>query len=70
MVGDSNRLAKVAGMAVAEQPGKIHNPLFIYGKSGLGKTHLMHAIGNYIVANSKKKVLYTTSDFPIILIII
>ncbi len=63
VVGDSNRLAKVAGMAVAEQPGKIHNPLFIYGKSGLGKTHLMHAIGNYIVANSKKKVLYTTSDW-------
>ncbi len=62
IVGDSNRLAKVAGMAVAEQPGKIHNPLFIYGKSGLGKTHLMHAIGNYIVATSNKKVLYTTSE--------
>ena len=62
VVGDSNRLAKVAGMAVAEQPGKIHNPLFIYGKSGLGKTHLMHAIGNYIVDHSNKKVLYTTSD--------
>jgi len=62
VVGETNRLAKVAGMAVAEQPGKIHNPLFIYGKSGLGKTHLMHAIGNYIVENSNKKVLYTTSD--------
>ena len=62
MVGDSNRLAKTAGMIVAEQPGKVHNPLFIYGKSGLGKTHLMHAIGNYIVANSKKKVLYTTCE--------
>lgn len=61
VVGETNRLAKVAGMAVAEQPGKIHNPLFIYGKSGLGKTHLMHAIGNYIVEHSKKKVLYTTS---------
>ena len=62
VVGDSNRLAKVAGMAVAEQPGKIHNPLFIYGKSGLGKTHLMHAIGNFITEHSNKKVLYTTSD--------
>lgn len=62
IVGDTNRLAKVAGMAVAEQPGKIHNPLFIYGKSGLGKTHLMHAIGNFIKENSNKKVLYTTSD--------
>jgi len=62
IVGDSNRLAKTAGMIVAEQPGKVHNPLFIYGKSGLGKTHLMHAIGNYIVNNSKKRVLYTTSE--------
>ena len=62
VVGETNRLAKVAGMAVAEQPGKIHNPLFIYGKSGLGKTHLMHAIGNYVAENSNKKVLYTTSD--------
>lgn len=62
IVGDTNRLAKVAGMAVAEQPGKIHNPLFIYGKSGLGKTHLMHAIGNFITKHSNKKVLYTTSD--------
>ena len=62
IVGESNRLAKIAGMIVAEQPGKVHNPLFIYGKSGLGKTHLMHAIGNFIVKNSKKKVLYTTSE--------
>ncbi len=62
IVGDTNRLAKVAGMAVAEQPGRIHNPLFIYGKSGLGKTHLMHAIGNFITEHSSKKVLYTTSD--------
>ena len=62
IVGDTNRLAKVAGMAVAEQPGKIHNPLFIYGKSGLGKTHLMHAIGNFITEHTNKKVLYTTSD--------
>ena len=62
IVGDSNRLAKVAGMAVAEQPGKVHNPLFIYGKSGLGKTHLMHAIGNFIEKNTNQKVLYTTSE--------
>lgn len=62
IVGNSNKLAKVACMAVAEQPGKIHNPLFIYGKSGLGKTHLMHAVGNFIANNSNKKVLYTTSD--------
>ncbi len=62
IVGDTNRFAKVAGMAVAEQPGKIHNPLFIYGKSGLGKTHLMHAIGNFITEHTNKKVLYTTSD--------
>ena len=62
VVGASNRLAYVSAMAVAQNPGKIHNPLFIYGKSGIGKTHLMHAIGNYITKNSKKKVLYTTSD--------
>ena len=49
-------------MAVAEAPGKIYNPLFIYGKSGIGKTHLMHAIGNFIEENTDKKVLYTTSD--------
>lgn len=62
VVGDTNRLAKVAAMAVAEAPGRIHNPLFIYGKSGLGKTHLMHAIGNYITENSNRKVLYCTCD--------
>lgn len=62
VVGDTNRFAKTAAMAVAESPGKIYNPLFIYGKSGLGKTHLMHAIGNHIVENSNLKVLYTTSD--------
>ena len=49
-------------MSVAENPGKIYNPLFIYGNSGLGKTHLMHAMGNYIVQNSNKRVLYVTSD--------
>ena len=62
IVGDTNRFAKTAAIAVTEQPGKIYNPLFIYGKSGLGKTHLMHAIGNQIMKTSNKKVLYTTSD--------
>lgn len=62
VVGDTNRLAKVAAMAVAEAPGRIHNPLFIYGKSGLGKTHLMHAIGNFITKNSNRRVLYCTCD--------
>lgn len=62
VVGDSNRLAVVSAHAVAENPGTIHNPLFLYGKSGIGKTHLMHAIGNYIVNNSNKKVLYITSN--------
>ena len=62
VVGSTNKLAFIAAMAVAEAPGTIHNPLFIYGKSGLGKTHLMHAIGNFIMKNSNKKVLYVTSD--------
>ena len=62
VVGNSNKFAQMAALAVAENPGSIYNPLFIYGNSGLGKTHLMHAIGNYIEANSKKKVLYITSE--------
>ena len=62
IVGNSNKFAKATALAVAEQPGFMYNPLFIYGSSGLGKTHLMHAIGNYIVKNSKKKVLYVTSE--------
>lgn len=60
--GASNKFAKATALAVAEQPGNMYNPLFIYGKSGLGKTHLMHAIGNYIKENSNKKVLYVTTD--------
>ena len=48
MIGPSNKFAATSALAVAEQPGKMYNPLFIYGSSGLGKTHLMHSIGNYI----------------------
>ena len=62
IVGNSNRFAYTASMAVAEKPGKAYNPLFLYGKSGLGKTHLMHSIGNYIIENSNIKVLYISSD--------
>ena len=62
IVGDSNRFAFTASRAVAEKPGKAYNPLFLYGKSGLGKTHLMQAIGNYIIQNSDKRVLYISSD--------
>lgn len=62
VVGDTNRLAATVGHSVAEQPGKLYNPLFIYGKSGLGKTHLMHAIGNFVKENSDKAVLYITSE--------
>ena len=62
LVGSSNRFAYTASMAVAEKPGKAYNPLFLYGKSGLGKTHLMHSIGNYIIEHSNLKVLYISSD--------
>lgn len=62
IVGDSNKFAYMAAVSVAENPGKTYNPLFLYGNSGLGKTHLMHAIGNYIIENSNKKVLYVTSE--------
>lgn len=62
IVGYSNKFAHAAALSVAENPGKIYNPLFLFGNSGLGKTHLMHAIGNYIVEHSDKKVLYVTSE--------
>ena len=62
IVGNSNKFAHAAALSVAENPGTMYNPLFLYGNSGLGKTHLMHAIGNYIVSNSNKKVLYVTSE--------
>ena len=63
VVGNNNNLAYVASLAVAERPAKTYNPLFLYGGSGLGKTHLMQAIGNHYLENyPKKKVLYTTSE--------
>ncbi len=62
IVGNTNKFAQAAALEVAENPGALYNPLFIYGNSGLGKTHLMHAIGNYITEHSNKKVLYVSSD--------
>ena len=61
IVGKSNKFAYKAARVIAEAPGS-YNPLFLYGESGVGKTHLMHAIGNYLIENSDKKVLYITSD--------
>lgn len=63
IVGNNNNLAQAASLAVAENPGNKYNPLFIYGGSGLGKTHLLQAIGNHFVKhNPDKRVLYTTSE--------
>lgn len=63
VVGKSNRFAQAACEAVAKDPGEAYNPLFIYGGVGLGKTHLLHAIGNYIKQNkADAKVLYITAD--------
>jgi chromosomal replication initiator protein len=63
IVGSANRLAHAAALSVAERPGHAYNPLFLYGGVGLGKTHLMHAIGNAVAVKfPRKRILYATSE--------
>jgi len=63
IIGSSNNFAYAASLAVAEQPSEVYNPLFIYGDVGLGKTHLMNAVGNYIIQqNPIAKIMLTTSE--------
>ncbi len=63
VVGSNNKFAHAASLAVAESPGDVYNPLYLYGGPGLGKTHLMHSIGRFILdSNPNMKVLYVTSE--------
>ncbi|MDR3019821.1 MAG: chromosomal replication initiator protein DnaA [Treponema sp.] len=62
VIGENNNFAANAAIAISRNPGKSYNPFLIYGGAGLGKTHLMQAIGNYIHENSDNKVIYTTSE--------
>lgn len=63
VVGNNNKFAHSASLAVAESPGEAYNPLYLYGEAGLGKTHLMHSIGHFILdQDPDRKVLYVTSE--------
>src|SRR5260221_1799893 len=63
IIGNSNRIAHAAALAVIDNPGQVYNPLFIHGKTGVGKTHLAQAIGRAVIERSpKKKVVYTPSE--------
>ena len=63
VVGGNNKFAHSASLAVAESPGEVYNPLYLYGGAGLGKTHLMHSIGHFILdQDPDRKVLYVTSE--------
>ena len=63
IVGSCNRLAHAAALGVAENPGTVYNPLFIYGGVGLGKTHLLHAIGQFVIQNAPQVIYVTAEQF-------